>query len=95
VALLGGFAGIPWAVKPLYGFISDTFPLWGSKRRVYLVLCGMLGSTAWFGLATLPPSIGLAAVAICSASLATAFSDVVVDSVVVTRARGTPTRLGL
>eukprot|EP00775_Hariotina_reticulata_P012361 gene12361-12496_t len=41
VAVLTGLAGLPWVVKPLYGFISDSLPLFGYRRRSYLVLCGV------------------------------------------------------
>jgi hypothetical protein len=41
--VLTGVAGLPWMVKPLYGFISDTVPLWGYRRRSYLVVCGLMG----------------------------------------------------
>jgi hypothetical protein len=30
-------------VKPLYGFITDSFPIWGMRRRPYLILAGLLG----------------------------------------------------
>ncbi|KAI9127151.1 hypothetical protein K1719_001710 [Acacia pycnantha] len=32
------FSALPWVVKPLYGFISDSVPLFGYWRRSYLVL---------------------------------------------------------
>jgi hypothetical protein len=41
---------MPWVVKPLYGFISDSIPLFGYRRRSYLAVCGFLGgwpSRAW------------------------------------------------
>jgi Na+/melibiose symporter-like transporter len=44
VAALMGIAAIPWVVKPLFGFISDSLPLFGYHRRSYLVLSGLLGS---------------------------------------------------
>jgi hypothetical protein len=31
VAVLTGLAGLPWVVKPLYGFISDSIPLFGYR----------------------------------------------------------------
>lgn len=43
VAVLTGVAGLPWVVKPLYGFISDSVPLFGYRRRSYLAVCGLLG----------------------------------------------------
>ena len=43
MALLTGLAGLPWLVKPLYGFLSDSVPLFGYRRRSYLVACGAVG----------------------------------------------------
>eukprot|EP00955_Chlamydomonas_euryale_P117472 366475-Chlamydomonas_euryale.AAC.1 len=40
---LMGLATLPWMVKPLYGFISDSVPLLGYRRRSYLAACGLLG----------------------------------------------------
>lgn len=31
VAVLTGLAGLPWVVKPVYGFISDSIPLFGYR----------------------------------------------------------------
>jgi len=32
-AAILGASSLPWAIKPLYGFLSDTIPLFGYKRR--------------------------------------------------------------
>lgn len=50
--VISGFSSLPWLVKPLYGFISDSFPLFGYRRRSYLVLSGLLGALSWFLMAT-------------------------------------------
>ncbi|XRB11863.1 folate/biopterin transporter [Pseudoscourfieldia marina] len=82
---------LPWLIKPLYGFMSDSVPIFGSRRKSYLVLCGALGTVSWLALAALPedtgvaPAIGL----LVLTSLSAAVSDVVVDSIVVARARDT------
>ena len=31
-------------MKPLYGFLSDTVPIFGYRRRSYLIICGILGA---------------------------------------------------
>ncbi|CAN4099609.1 unnamed protein product [Withania somnifera] len=87
-AVISGFSSLPWLVKPLYGFISDSFPLFGYRRRSYLVLSGLLGALSWFLMATFVDSKYGAACCILIGSLSVAFSDVVVDSMVVERARG-------
>ncbi|CAM8986131.1 unnamed protein product [Rhodiola kirilowii] len=87
-AVISGFSALPWLVKPLYGFISDSVPLFGYRRRSYLILCGLLGAFSWSLMATIVDSKYDAAFCILLGSLSVAFSDVVVDSMVVERARG-------
>ncbi|OMO85728.1 Biopterin transport-related protein BT1 [Corchorus olitorius] len=87
-AVISGFSSLPWLVKPLYGFISDSVPLFGYRRRSYLVLSGLLGALSWSLMASFVDSKYSAAFCILLGSLSVAFSDVVVDSMVVERARG-------
>ncbi|KAL5712579.1 hypothetical protein ACHQM5_014738 [Ranunculus cassubicifolius] len=87
-AVVTGISALPWLIKPLYGFISDSVPLFGYRRRSYLVLSGLLGAFSWFLMATFVDSKYSAAFCILLGSLSVAFSDVVVDSMVVERARG-------
>ncbi|KAL5782640.1 hypothetical protein ACOSP7_007669 [Xanthoceras sorbifolium] len=87
-AVISGFSALPWLIKPLYGFISDSVPLFGYRRRSYLVLSGLLGAFSWTLMATFVDSKYSAAFSILLGSLSVAFSDVVVDSMVVERARG-------
>ncbi|KAK8963982.1 hypothetical protein KSP40_PGU016828 [Platanthera guangdongensis] len=89
-AVISGFSSLPWLVKPLYGFISDSFPLFGYRRRSYLILSGLLGAFSWCLMAIVVDNKYSAAACILLGSLSVAFSDVVVDSMVVERARGEP-----
>lgn len=88
VSALMGIAALPWIVKPLFGFISDGLPILGYRRRPYLILSGLLGSASWICLATVVHTAWAATAAIALSSLAVAVSDVIVDSLVVERARG-------
>ena len=38
---------LPWSIKPIYGLISDKLPIFGERRRPYIMLCG-LGSAACY-----------------------------------------------
>ncbi|MGG6296848.1 folate/biopterin family MFS transporter [Leptolyngbya sp. AN02str] len=87
VSALLGIVAIPWMVKPLFGFISDGFPILGYRRRPYLILSGLLGAVSWVMLATVVHSAWAATATIALSSLAIAVSDVIVDSLVVERAR--------
>lgn len=87
VAALGGIASIPWTVKPLFGFFSDGFPIFNYRRRPYLILSGLLGTASWLALATVVDTGWAATVAITLSSFSVAIADVIVDSLVVERAR--------
>ncbi|MGF1512461.1 MAG: folate/biopterin family MFS transporter [Elainellaceae cyanobacterium] len=87
MAALLGVVSIPWIVKPVFGFISDGLPIFGYRRRPYLILSGLVGAAAWVTLATVVDSAIAATVVITLSSASIALSDVIVDSLVVERAR--------
>lgn len=88
VSVLMGIVAIPWIIKPVFGFVSDGLPIFGYRRRPYLILSGILGATSWVCLATIVHTSWAATSAIALGSLSVAVSDVIVDSLVVERARG-------
>jgi len=91
-------SGLPWSLKPLYGLVSDAYPLFGQHRKSYLMLGAVIGSIAWIGLAILAKSHSggdddgsskstspLLFLLILS-NLSTALSDVMVDAMVAEKA---------
>ena len=87
VSALFGIVALPWIIKPVFGFISDGLPIFGYRRRPYLILSGLLGAISWVCLATIVHSSWAATLAIALGSLSVAVSDVIADSLVVERAR--------
>jgi folate/biopterin transporter len=92
-ALTGLFA-LPWTVKPIYGFLSDGFPLFGYRRRSYLVLAGLTGCFSYslvghnfWGLLDADQLIPGTVAALMLSSACIAFSDVVADGIVVQKTR--------
>ena len=45
-----GVATIPWCLKPFYGFISDSYPIQGFRRRPYMIMMSFLSSFMWIML---------------------------------------------
>lgn len=87
LAIFSGLSALPWLIKPVYGFLSDTVPIFGYRRRSYLALCGVIGCAAWSTLALSHPSPTFTTLLLLVASAGTACSDVVVDSIVVGASR--------
>lgn len=88
VSALFGIVALPWMIKPVFGFLSDGLPLFGYRRRPYLILSGLLGAISWTSLATVVHTPMAAALALALGSLSVAVGDVIVDSLIVERARG-------
>lgn len=86
VAALLGIVLLPAVTKPLYGLLSDGLPLFGYKRRPYLILSGLMGAVAWLSLATVVDTAWAAACFLLLSSLSIAISDVIADALVVERA---------
>ncbi|MSR77103.1 MAG: hypothetical protein EXS63_02595 [Candidatus Omnitrophica bacterium] len=75
---------LAWVVKPFWGFISDSFPIGGFKRKPYLLITSGLALFSWIGLAmihtlTFPILLGIVSIAY----LGYAFQDVVIDGLMI------------
>ncbi|KAI9919908.1 hypothetical protein PsorP6_015681 [Peronosclerospora sorghi] len=82
-------AAIPWIIKPVYGMLSDSLPICGTRRKSYLVIFSATSAAAYFALSipTLVTTYERARTALVIASLGIAFCDVVIDGKVVEAAR--------
>ena len=41
---------VPWIIKPAFGFISDSFPILGYRRKSYLIICNLINLLCWLHL---------------------------------------------
>jgi folate/biopterin transporter len=97
LSAITGLLVLPWTVKPLYGFLSDGFPLFGYRRRSYLILAGFVGFASYALLAwgmggaegesskSMMLTVTIVLLMLSSGSIA--FSDVVADGIVVQKTR--------
>lgn len=44
IMLIGSLTNLPWMLKPLYGFLSDTFPIRSLRRKPYIFISGAICS---------------------------------------------------
>ncbi len=73
-----------WAIKPLWGLISDLVPLFGSKRKSYLILTSLIASFCWLILSFTPSySVWFLLIVLTVSSFAYAFQDVVTDALMI------------
>jgi MFS family permease len=48
------WAGLAWYLKPLAGILTDAFPLFGSRRKSYILLSTGLAALSWLALIVTP-----------------------------------------
>ena len=87
--------GFAWNVKPLYGLVSDLVPLFGYRRRSYLLVTTAMAALGWLALGLLPAyPWGLTLAILGLTGLGLAFTDVLCDAVMVEegKARGLTAR---
>jgi predicted MFS family arabinose efflux permease len=41
---------LPWYFKPLVGMVQDAFPIWGTRRKSYMLVGSVLATVAWLAL---------------------------------------------
>lgn len=45
--------GLAWYIKPLAGILTDAFPIFGTRRRHYMLISTSLAAISWIGLAVI------------------------------------------
>jgi MFS family permease len=84
VATFFSISTIPWLVKPLYGLLSDFVPLFGLRRKSYLMVSSALAAATGLALgAAAPQTYWWLAGLFTLMALGLAFTDVLVDALMV------------
>jgi MFS family permease len=84
VATFGTIILVPWLIKPVYGLISDGFPIFGRRRKSYFVLTCALATLAALALwARDEPTYRSLAVLLVVVGIGIAFTDVLTDAMMV------------
>jgi predicted MFS family arabinose efflux permease len=77
---------LAWSIKPLYGLLTDFVPFAGSQRRSYLLLTTAVASVSMTAVYLLPLTSERAVLLLLlllPSAVAIAFSDVVIDAMMV------------
>ena len=87
--ILSALIVFSWYLKPLYGLMSDSFPLFGYHRKSYLFATGVLGilSYSCFLFSTW---YSVSIVALVLTELSQAIADVICDGLMIQKARIDP-----
>ncbi|XP_062116210.1 probable folate-biopterin transporter 6 [Humulus lupulus] len=81
VQLYTGLYSIPWIMKPIWGLMTDVFPVKGYRRRPYFILAGVVGTIS-AAMVALGGKLSAAVALSCliGLSAAVAIADVTIDA---------------
>mmetsp|Transcript_17940 Transcript_17940/g.41474 ORF Transcript_17940/g.41474 Transcript_17940/m.41474 type:complete len:475 (-) Transcript_17940:344-1768(-) len=88
LTLVESFTSLPWTIKPIYGFLSDGWPIMGFRRRPYLIIGGVMGFASWVLMATVVNDIWFGATMMFLSSMGLAVSNVIAEGMIVEKSRG-------
>jgi predicted MFS family arabinose efflux permease len=83
MAAFWALGALPWYLKPAAGLVSDAFPLFGTRRRHYLIVAALLASALWLLLGAIPRSYGTLLLAVMAINIALVFGSTVVGGLLV------------
>ena len=86
ITLVGTITFLAWYLKPIYGLISDCFPLFGYRRRSYLFLAGLLGIFSYLYI-YFAESPNIAVTCLVLGEFSQEISDVICDGFLVKRSK--------
>lgn len=84
-ATLTALAMLPVTIKPLYGMVSDFLPLFGRRRKYYVLIGSAINAAAWVWLGTGVGSYWEAFAALTLTILGLGIVDVIADGMVIER----------
>ncbi|PKU78761.1 probable folate-biopterin transporter 6 [Dendrobium catenatum] len=76
-----GFYYIPWILKPVWGILTDMFPVRGYRRRPYFILAGVLGASTALTI-SMEGKLSIPVALLCLVGMAAgvAIADVTIDA---------------
>ena len=87
MAAIFGVISVPWCLKPIFGFISDSNPIFGYRRKPYMILSAYVACFMWILLPFCPHDEFLLTLVLTMSSAGMCFADVMADSLLVTAAK--------
>jgi folate/biopterin transporter len=87
---VSSLTNLPWTCKPIYGFISDAFPIGGYRRKPYLFIAGVMGFASWVAMSLLVNGVWSGFTCMLIGSTAIAIANVISEAIVVERSKGEP-----
>jgi folate/biopterin transporter len=93
--IYSGVVQLPWSIKPVFGLISDVFPIGGFKKRPYMLLTSIFGVASMLAIGMLPQGfLSINGIVVCMVVCTTQYSvcDLLSEAAYAERIQDNPKR---
>lgn len=73
---------LAWLIKPLLGFVADSFPIAGYKRKPYILISGVIGTVCYLSILAVS-DMWTASLCLVLNEMVGALCDVIADAIMV------------
>eukprot|EP01017_Pseudomicrothorax_dubius_P035418 TRINITY_DN4955_c0_g2_i1.p1 TRINITY_DN4955_c0_g2~~TRINITY_DN4955_c0_g2_i1.p1 ORF type:complete len:515 (+),score=48.22 TRINITY_DN4955_c0_g2_i1:62-1606(+) len=84
---ISSFVAMPWMIKPLWGFISDGFPILGYRRKSYLIFFSIMNFCCYLYLAKGTYSVTTCIVLLLIIQVGVSFCNVIGEALLVEKSQ--------
>ncbi len=79
VALFMQLAAMPWNLKIIAGIVSDAVPIFGTRRRHYLIFSSLAAGLLWLAVAVVPPRYAPMVIMAMAMNIALVFVSTIIN----------------
>lgn len=80
-ANFGSYQGFAWSIKPIYGWISDSFYPFKYRFKPYICLCCIVHILACLYVVLVKPNLTMFTVVNCTTAVCVAFIDTMAEGI--------------
>ena len=73
----------PWVINPIFGMITDFYPIFGYKKKIYILFCGLIFCSVWLILGLLKINSLLTVICFFISNVTCCFSTVLSQAIMI------------
>ena len=73
----------PWVINPIFGMITDFYPIFGYKKKIYILFCGLIFCSVWLILGLLKINSLLTVICFFVSNVTCCFSTVLSQAIMI------------
>ena len=83
LSIFNSIINFVWLLKPIFAFITESYPIFGSRRKSYLIIFSITGALGWIVLGLWVENLAAAIITKTLINISTSFCNVIGEGIMV------------